>query len=1124
MRHRDADAAASETARNRVGTVVHLALVEFAILGVVEARADGSALSLGGPKQRALLALLLLHANEPVSRDRLIDGLWGAHPPPSAAHTLDDYVSRLRKALGAGRIERRPPGYLLRIEDGEADVGRFEALVREGRERLAGGDAGAAAERLRAALGLWRGPALADVLYAPFAAEEAERLEERRLSALEDLFDAELALGASSTLVAELEKLTRAEPLRERPLAQLMLALYRAGRQAEALAVYQAARRRFAEELGLELGSQLRTLERQILAQDPVLGRPRSSPTARLRRRGRSRRLLLVAVAGVLVGGAVTAVLLVTRAAPPAANASNRVIEIGGGGASRLAGGASLVAAPAAIGVGGGSLWLAEPDAGAVVRVDRTSRRVVETIPVGGDPGAIAVAGGSVWVASVPGASLTRVDPATDAVTQRIPLGGAEAAALAFGLGRLWVADSTDASLLVVDPRSGSVLRTVRLAVRPTALAVAHGSTWVADYDADSVSEVDARSGQTLLTIHVGGGPAAIAVGRDAVWVANELDSTVSRIDPATGTVAATIAVGSGPLALALWHGSVWVANEYSQTVSRVDPGRNAVAQTVSVGGAPTALAAAGGLFVGSRPTVERHGGTLVLLHQRPIAIDPALQLDLFPFVSDGLTRDGLVTVAHTGGPEGARLVPDLAVAIPEPTDGGLTYTFRLRPGIRYSDGRPVRAGDFRRELERVFRLGSPGSVYFADLVGAGACNRRECDLVRGVVADDAARTVTFHLRAPDDQFLSNLTLGGLSTPVPSDTPFRDVGYEPIPGTGPYEVASASRHEIRYVRNPFFQEWSHAAQPNGNPDTIVMRFGLTPAQEVHAIERGTADWTADGVPAALLPEVLTRFHAQLHSSLSPGTAFLQLNTALPPFDDVRVRRALNFAVDRAAVARRLGGPAAATPTCQLLPPGIAGYRRYCPYTRNPSRDGRWRGPDLARARRLVAASGTGGEPVTVWGAQDDIVSEQLVPYAVRVLRRLGYRARPHLVPQSWFQRAPQTAFRTIQMTPPEWIDTSAYGFLGTWFLCGSPFNHTWFCDPRLDRAIRRAQALDAAGPQAASARWARIDRELVDRGATVPLVTPRSIDFVSARVHNYEHNAIGFIADQASVDARKSRR
>src|SRR3954462_4277037 len=193
--------------------------MEFGILGPVEARRDGCQLPLGGPKQRALLAILLLHANEAVSRDQLIEGLWGERPPPSAAHTLDNYLSRLRKALGDGRLSRRPPGYSLRVEQDELDLARFEHLFLHGREALGRGAFDQAAVTLRSALTQWRGPALADLVYESFAAQESDRLNERRQMALEERVEADLALGGGEELVPELEPLTHDHPFRERLLA-----------------------------------------------------------------------------------------------------------------------------------------------------------------------------------------------------------------------------------------------------------------------------------------------------------------------------------------------------------------------------------------------------------------------------------------------------------------------------------------------------------------------------------------------------------------------------------------------------------------------------------------------------------------------------------------------------------------------------------------------------------------------------------------------------------------------------------------------------------------------------------------------------------------------------------------
>jgi DNA-binding SARP family transcriptional activator len=234
--------------------------MEFRILGPLEVVDADRSVSLGGGRQRALLALLLTHSNEVVSTDRLVDQLWGAQPPKTALNTIQYYVSQLRKSLGADRIVTRPPGYLIRIGPGELDLERFEALLEQG-------DVGA----LREALGLWRGPALADLAFEPFAQAETGRLEELRLVALERRVDLDLEDGRDAELVGELEGLIAEHPLRERLHGQLMLALYRGGRQAEALATYQAARERLVESLGLDPGPALQELERAILRQDPSL-------------------------------------------------------------------------------------------------------------------------------------------------------------------------------------------------------------------------------------------------------------------------------------------------------------------------------------------------------------------------------------------------------------------------------------------------------------------------------------------------------------------------------------------------------------------------------------------------------------------------------------------------------------------------------------------------------------------------------------------------------------------------------------------------------------------------------------------------------------------------------------
>jgi peptide/nickel transport system substrate-binding protein len=291
-----------------------------------------------------------------------------------------------------------------------------------------------------------------------------------------------------------------------------------------------------------------------------------------------------------------------------------------------------------------------------------------------------------------------------------------------------------------------------------------------------------------------------------------------------------------------------------------------------------------------------------------------------------------------------------------------------------------------------------------------------------------------------------------------------------------------------------------------------MRFGLSPAQEVRAIEEGRADWMADNIPARLVPALARRLGSQLHSApIPPTTDFLQLNTTLPPFDDVRVRRALNFAIDRRAIVRIYGGPKVASATCQPLPEGLPGFRRYCPYTLRPTPEGTWKASQFARARRLVAASGTRGTPVTVWGWTDDpTISPRVVRYTAAVLRRLGYPTRVRLASHSFLP----VPLSKIQLIPGAWGDTTD-GFLTTLFSCAGAGNHGWFCDYRVDRAIARARALRASRPRLAASLWAQIDHRLVDEAAWVPLIDEHAIDFVSAHVRNYQsHPYWGVIADQ----------
>jgi DNA-binding SARP family transcriptional activator len=381
--------------------------MEYRILGPVEVCLEGRPLPLGGAKQRALLAILLLNANRVVSTDRLVEALWGEHPPESAGHMLHVYVSRWRKAFqqagsGGDVLVTLPPGYMLRVESGELDLLQFEDLAERGRVALAEGNAQDAASMLREAAHLWRGPALADFTYEEFASVEIGRLEDGRWAAIEDRLEADLALGRHAEMIGELRALIAEQPLRERLRAHLMVALYRSGRQAEALKTYQDARRTLAEELGIDPSQELRRLENAILNQDPSLDRgppavlpsdptttgatyaePRevlqARPPGRRRRRGIRR-----------VGVAVLAVSLVSASAVYALRATR--------------------SGPASLG-----------GPNTLVRIDPAAGRAVEEIAVGKGPSAIASGAGGVWVANFDERTVSRIDLSTG---RERPIGG----------------------------------------------------------------------------------------------------------------------------------------------------------------------------------------------------------------------------------------------------------------------------------------------------------------------------------------------------------------------------------------------------------------------------------------------------------------------------------------------------------------------------------------------------------------------------------------------------------------------------------------------------------------------------------------------------------------------------
>lgn len=1093
--------------------------MEFRILGRLEVVEHGTQLPLGGAKQRALLALLVLHRRETISRDRLVEELWGEQCPPTAAKTIQVYISRLRKVIGEEMVETHRRGYRLLVDAEHTDIDRFQALAAEGRTALESGDARDAARLCALALAEWHGSPLEEFAYEGFAGAAIAELEEARLVTVEDRIEAELQLGRGRRLVPELQRLIDEHPLRERPIAGLMLALYRSGRHADALAVCRAARQRLDDQLGLEPGPDVRELEQRILVHDPALDAHRRPAvvSARPGRRIPVRGATSLAVLVLVVGGLLLSSSAKTERRTLDGASGAIAVDVGSGSvvaASRLTANVTSLAA------GGGSLWATEPDSGVVLELDRHSGAIVDRVHVGNDPGAVVAGGGAVWVASADGGTVSRIDPESGAVTQTIQLPGSELAALAFAFGRLWAADSIGRRLFEIDPGSGAVRRTVSLGAQPSAVTAAAGVLWVAGYDTSSVLTVDPGTGRIGRRISVGDGPAALAAGDGGVWVANNLDSTVSRVDTVRPRSVDTIPVGSGPAAIAIRGATVWVADQGAHALSRIDPSSRRVMSNLALDGAPGSLTADGQrVWVGVDASATTHrGGSLTLVTPQHFgSLDPAFFDLANPPQFIGLSYDSLVTFAHSGGADGLHLVPDLAISVPRPSDGDRGYVFRLRPGIRYSDGRPLRAADFRRAIERLFRLGSPESDRFAGLQGGAACQAhpQRCTLARGIVTDDRRGTVAFHFRAPDPDFLFDLAASGFAAPIPPGA--ADTGALP-PGTGPYRVVADQPDAIRLARNPYFHEWSQAAQPDGNPDTIVWRFVSSSDAAVAAVRSGSADWFYGLIPQQKYRQMALQAPAQLHVNPVFVVDFLPLNTHRPPFNDVRVRRALNDAIDRRHLVRMYGGPTFAAATCQPLAPGLPGYRSYCPYGRQTAGTSS-SAPDLARARRLVRASGTRGEVIDLWGLSDESYVPRGVPgYIAGVLRSLGYRVRVHVARQMTITDAQRRQFQLS--ADGDWLapypDPSSY--LPSFFGCHGETSNGYYCVPTLDQEMARASLLRSTHPSASAALWTAIDHRLTDDAPWVPTVSQREVDLVSRRLRNFEFNPVwGFLPDQSWI-------
>jgi DNA-binding SARP family transcriptional activator/ABC-type transport system substrate-binding protein len=1019
--------------------------LDFQILGPLRVLDEDRVLPLGGAKQRATLAMLILGRNRVVSRDQLIDGLWGTSPPPTAGPTLETYVSRLRRVLqdpddGARLITQRP-GYHLRVEAGELDLERFETLLDEARTARSAGDPQVAADDLREALALFRGAPLEDLVHAPFAQGEIGHLEELRLAALEQRLDADLVVGRHTELVGELESLTARHPFREVLWGQLMLALYRSGRQGDALLAFDRARRTLAEELGVLPSPPLKDLHQQILLQHPsldhatesraptaaatvtpdattrTLPRPGDAPSPvspeppviarappaaeHVRRRPRFHRGSRALALAFGLGLAVTALaILVPRLtggeddARTGANDSGTyrpgtvLIELETGEtiasipSSRLAVAAYPVFA-------GGHFWVNNWSPNAYVQIDPRSGAILKEIsPPAHDPNVregfssvtpFAVEGNTLWVNSAH--DLVKMDVGLGKEVDRFELddlgaGTGVAEGVAVGAGSVWVSRSVGRGQIVrLDPVTGRPARVWRNVSPYLNLAYADGSLWVGDER--GIARIDAQTDVLTPVTGIqgncgGGGGGCVEAGGGSGWTSHDAKGSVYKVDRA-GHIAATYSTGIGTGFLSFSDGVLWAANIDKGTVTGIDTVTGKPTVTYRLGHPVDTMVAGGGVLLAGlltgRPIEERINsltGTVAKFFAHPGQLrdeEPALITDPGGNQIEFATCAKLLNYPDRPAPEGWRLRPEVAAAMPTISPDGRRYRFTIRRGYRFSppSNEPLTAETFRHTIERALspRLARnpsgqipPGPQFIDDIQGERKFRAGKARHIAGLQASGNTLTITLTRASPD--FLDRLALP-FFCPVPRGTALvagaphhdRANGDDYLVSAGPYYVANYSNDDYVILRrNPNYR----GPRPHAFDAIAITEKGDASAA-LDRIQNEKWDGITSMLDPALEPGALIDRRWGAESSAAPGdrryfltpesaTRFIAFNASRGPFADIRVRRAAALAIDRNALATAWGALA----TDQLLSSALPGFRDRDLYPLSES---------IARARKLM---------------------------------------------------------------------------------------------------------------------------------------------------------------------------
>lgn len=460
-----------------------------------------------------------------------------------------------------------------------------------------------------------------------------------------------------------------------------------------------------------------------------------------------------------------------------------------------------------------------------------------------------------------------------------------------------------------------------------------------------------------------------------------------------------------------------------------------------------------------------------------------------------------LLTYRHAGGKDGSEVIPGLARSLPLITDHGRTYTLFLRRGLRYSDGESVRASDFRFAVERMFRIEFGGAFYgpgrfFDDIVGAKRFEKTGRGDIPGIVTDDRTGKIVIHLVRPERSFFRKLAMTFVA-PVPPGTPAHDLSFDPPPATGPYVISRSTRRGWTYQRNP---EWRSPNRrlmpliPSGHLDTIKVQVIRSPVKAIREVERGKLDWISEEMSGPTYVSLRHRFPSRIRLEPTLGTEYFWLNTSKPPFNDLRVRRAVNFAIDRKVFRLLSGGQM--SPTEQILPPDLPGYRKLTLYPH-----------DMAKARQLIAAANPSVRDLTLWtyGEPGDLTPAEFSVYFASVLEELGFTVDLKVLePERYFvliegpgQAKPDAGLSGYFANYPDPDDF----FRETVGSRVTPYynqNLSRFFVPSLERSIDRL--VGGPAPTMPAGRYAALDRSYMRLAPWVPIGNNLVPVFVSKRI------------------------